>query len=167
MSGGIITAGVTGIFKSFWDQADKLFTSDDERAQAALARLRLEFDRFTLERQPQLYAAMAMLEEAKHPSVFVAGWRPFLGWVAGLSLGWELLGRMLVGFLYTTTALLFGGDLEVAKTATEQLPHADTAVAMSLVGLLFGLVGARMLEKIKGVSRERVKPPKITTDDLL
>ena len=53
---------------------DKLFTSDDEKLsrQEALARLA---------QQP----AMAQIEinkiEAAHRSVFVAGWRPFIGWV--------------------------------------------------------------------------------------
>jgi len=34
-------------------------------------------------------------EEAKHSSIFVAGWRPFIGWICGLGLFWNFLGYPL------------------------------------------------------------------------
>lgn len=30
-------------------------------------------------------------EEAKHASIFVAGWRPFIGWVGGVGLGYTFV----------------------------------------------------------------------------
>jgi hypothetical protein len=30
-------------------------------------------------------------EEARHPSLFVAGWRPFIGWVLGIGVGYAFL----------------------------------------------------------------------------
>ena len=30
-------------------------------------------------------------EEARHASIFVAGWRPFIGWVGGVGLGYNFV----------------------------------------------------------------------------
>ena len=30
-------------------------------------------------------------EEAKHRSLFVAGWRPFLGWILAAAMGWHFV----------------------------------------------------------------------------
>ena len=58
---------------------DNLFTSDEERLdkQAVLERIR---------QKPSLVQAEINKVEAAHRSVFVAGWRPFIGWVCGTGL---------------------------------------------------------------------------------
>ena len=58
---------------------DALFTSDKERLdkKAVLARIA---------QQPTLVQGEINKIEAAHKSVFVAGWRPFIGWVCGLAL---------------------------------------------------------------------------------
>jgi hypothetical protein len=35
-------------------------------------------------------------EEAKNPSVFVSGWRPFIGWVCGAGCAWNWVGLPIV-----------------------------------------------------------------------
>lgn len=37
--------------------------------------------------------------EAQHSSVFVAGWRPFIGWVLGVGIGYSFLVAPLLGGL--------------------------------------------------------------------
>ena len=70
---------------------DSVHTSDEERlkAQAVLKKLDLEelqiLDR-AFERQSEIN-----LVEAKHKSIFVAGWRPAIGWIGGFSLAWQFL----------------------------------------------------------------------------
>jgi hypothetical protein len=61
---------------AFGDLLDKLFTSDDERLdkQAVLARIA---------QMPDQLQVMLTMTEAQHRSVFVAGWRPFIGWCCG------------------------------------------------------------------------------------
>ena len=54
---------------------DGLFTSDEERAKAELS-LNHQLQ------QPHILQALANIEEAKHPSVFVSGWRPTRSWLA-------------------------------------------------------------------------------------
>ena len=43
--------------------------------------------------------------EAKHRTIFVAGWRPFIGWVCGIALAYNFIIRdMLVWYMGAATA---------------------------------------------------------------
>ena len=73
--------------------------------------------------------------EAAHPSVFVSGWRPFIGWVGGTSLAWHFIGRpMAVGAGYP-------------------VPELDLGDLMTITGGMLGLSGMRTAEKLQGVAR--------------
>ena len=58
---------------------DGLFTSDEERLSKKIIMQRLA-------QQPGLAQVELNKVEAQHRSLFVAGWRPFIGWVCGLGL---------------------------------------------------------------------------------
>lgn len=58
---------------------DKLFTSDDERLAREEVLVRLA-------QQPGLAQVELNKVEAQHRSIFVAGWRPAIGWVCAASL---------------------------------------------------------------------------------
>lgn len=74
--------------------------------------------------------------EAAHKSIFVAGWRPFVGWVCGF------------GLLYNVILAPF---LDIWLTVPEV--KADLLYPV-LLGML-GLGGMRSFEKVKRVSREK------------
>ena len=76
--------------------------------------------------------------EAKHRSVFVAGWRPFIGWVCGLALAYNFIIRDL--FIWVI-------DPETVPPAL-QMEHLMTV----LFGML-GLGGLRTYEKLKDKAR--------------
>ena len=80
-------------------------------------------------------------EEAKSASVFVSGWRPFIGWVCGMACAWNWIGLPVVkaGLLVAGHSL----DLRPADL-TEMLPV--------LMGML-GLGGLRTIEKLNGQAR--------------
>ena len=63
---------------------DTLFTSEEERLdkQTVLARVALHADAL----QSRINTA-----ESQHRSRFVAGWRPFIGWVCGMALAWHFI----------------------------------------------------------------------------
>lgn len=96
-----------------------------------------------------LRTGMAQMEvnkaEAQHASVFVAGWRPFIGWVCGLALAWNFIGFDLLNWI----RLAFLPDMP----APPALGGSETLITV-LMSML-GLGGLRTVEKIKGVSRER------------
>lgn len=86
--------------------------------------------------------------EAQNSSIFVAGWRPFIGWVCGLGCAWNWIGLPIGMFI----ASLFGVSMGISQAdLTEMFPL--------LLGML-GLGGLRTYEKVQGVSRESM-PKKI------
>tara|TARA_R100000750_G_C2336201_1_gene92195 strand:- start:669 stop:1055 length:387 start_codon:yes stop_codon:yes gene_type:complete len=81
--------------------------------------------------------------EAVHKSIFVAGWRPFVGWTCGVSLAYHFLLAPILQFSFA----LAGYDQELPKFDFSQL-------STILMGLL-GLGGLRTWEKMNGVAREQ------------
>lgn len=75
--------------------------------------------------------------EAQHRTLFVAGWRPFIGWICGVALAYNFVIRDL--FIW-----LFQGLLETEAPPALQMDHLMTV----LLGML-GLGGLRTYEKIK------------------
>ena len=102
-------------------------------------------DRFTLDKEEkaQLIAEInkAQLEvnkvEAGHTSMFVAGWRPFVGWTCGIALCYHFVLQPFLIFV------LYSSGYQV------DLPVFDmTTLTTILLGML-GLGGMRSFEKVK------------------
>jgi len=79
--------------------------------------------------------------EAANPSMFVAGWRPSIGWVCSLALLYQFVLRPLIEFAY----LAAGHPLA-------NMPGIDNNLWELLAGML-GLGGLRTFEKAKKVTR--------------
>lgn len=78
--------------------------------------------------------------EAANPSVFVSGWRPFIGWVCGSGCAWNWLGLPVL----KAVLIIVGHPIELSPAnLTEMIPL--------LLGML-GLGGLRTVEKVKGVA---------------
>jgi hypothetical protein len=77
--------------------------------------------------------------EAAHPSIFVAGWRPAVGWISAIGLGWQFV---LSPFAET-----------IARWSgwTGTMPTVDTESLMMLVLGMLGIGAQRSFEKFKGV----------------
>ena len=80
--------------------------------------------------------------EARHRSVFVAGWRPFAGWGCGVALWWHFL---LYDLFYWFTSLFAFLPPPPELRGAEDL--------MYLLGGMLGFAGARSWEKSKGLTR--------------
>lgn len=124
--GSIITGITNGL--------DELFTSEEEREAAKLKIT-------TMMQQPHILQAVANIEGAKHRSIFVAGWRPAIGWVAALGLGYQYL------------ILPFAGLINAYADLPADLPDLQSEQLMSLVLALLGLGGMRTFEKYTGVAK--------------
>ena len=81
--------------------------------------------------------------EAAHPSVFVAGARPFLMWIGGAGIGFNLLIHPLLVWVWAFA------HIEGAPP-----PPADLSLVIPIVGLL---IGARTYEKQQGVATKGFK----------
>lgn len=90
-------------------------------------------------------ANLAQLEvnkvEATHKSIFVAGWRPFVGWVCGVAMSYHFIIAPLVQFGFA----LGGVD--------QELPEFDFSQLSTVLMGMLGLGGLRTFEKMKGVAK--------------
>ena len=79
--------------------------------------------------------------EASHRSVFVSGWRPFLGWVSGLSIGYVYLFQPILDMI-----------LQMFQVQVDWVA-LDLGQLMPLVLGMLGLGGLRSFEKAKGLTK--------------
>lgn len=89
-------------------------------------------------------------KEAEHGSIFVAGWRPAIGWVCGMGLAWNFIVQPLISWV----AFLIPGAPDLSGA-----PELNTGELMTILGGMLGLGGLRTYEKRLGVARTGVKQP--------
>jgi hypothetical protein len=80
--------------------------------------------------------------EASHRSIFVAGWRPFVGWTCGVALAWHFV---LAPFI------IFGSAY--AGVPLPDLPQFDMSSLLTVLMGMLGLGGLRSFEKVKGLTK--------------
>jgi hypothetical protein len=125
---------VTGLLDKFIPDADEkarlaheIATMSERHAQE-LARGQIEINK----------------AEAAHKSMFVAGWRPFVGWTCGVALAWHFVGQPLAVF-----------GIAVSGIQTPALPVFEMESLLTVLLGMLGLGGLRTFEKTKQVARER------------
>lgn len=115
---------------------DKFFPNPAERAQAELELLRLKNSGELAELANETSLATAQMainaEEAKSQSLFVSGWRPFVGWNCGFGLSYQ--------FLVYPVLVAYNKDIV----------SLDINTLITLLGGLLGLGSLRTLEKLRG-----------------
>lgn len=92
-----------------------------------------------------LAQAQANIEQAKHPSIFIAGARPAIMWICAFGLGWQ--------FVFLPVAIWY---MTISGQAVI-LPDIETEGLMSLTLALLGLGGMRTFEKKNGTHRSNMK----------
>ena len=108
-----------------------------EKAAAELELVKMAAD-------GELKQVIAQLEinakEAMHPSIWVAGWRPYFGWVGGTAFAYVGIIRPLLHWI----ALIKGWPAP---------PEIDTEFLWVVVSGLLGIGGLRTFEKKSGVAK--------------
>ena len=80
--------------------------------------------------------------EAASKNLFVAGWRPFVGWVCGFGLAYAAILEPLMRFIASVN--------DYAGT----FPIIDTTITMQVLLGMLGLGAMRTREKEKGVNKK-------------
>lgn len=80
--------------------------------------------------------------EASNPSLFVSGWRPFVGWILATGMG----SQFVLGPFVQWASTLAGYPTV--------WPQLDLMPMLTMLGGMLGLGGMRTAEKIKGVARD-------------
>lgn len=89
------------------------------------------------------------IEEAKSGNLFIAGWRPFVGWVCGFAFAYAYLLLPFMQF----AAFTFGTAEMVKQLAL--LPELDLAGMLPVLFGMLGLGALRTQEKLKGAEGNR------------
>lgn len=108
---------------------DKVFTSDDERLSKAEVMAKMQAD--------------ISIAELQTRSIFLAGWRPFLGWVLAVSIAFRII-------IFPLTQWITSSFLNYT------IPNFDTSMDGIMTELIFGmlgLAGMRSYEKQKGLTK--------------
>jgi hypothetical protein len=127
---GSAATAISSIVGKFWP--DK---TQEEKDRMALVMLQA---------QGEINANVAQVQvdqvEAGSKSVFVSGWRPFVGWVCGSACAWNWVGLPIANFV----AAMLHRPLALAPAdLTQMLPL--------LMGML-GMGALRTYEKLNGVA---------------
>ena len=109
--------------------------------QAAAAKLEL----LKMQQNGDLQVMASQMEinkiEAQNPSLFVSGWRPFIGWGCGIAFLYAALFEPFIRFVATVIFKYNGA-----------FPSIDTQLTLQILLGLLGLAGMRSWEKKEGVA---------------
>lgn len=122
---------LTAIIESAKGLISKYFKSSSEKEEAYVALEKLK-------QQPQLLQLMINLAEAKSKSFFVSGWRPFIGWSAGILFAF--------GCFYNLAIYPILSDCGIKAIEVNLGPLLTT------LGALLGFGGLRTYDKVKGTT---------------
>ena len=118
---------------------DRFFPDKEKAAEAQRA-----IESALLENAAQINLAQIEVNkaEAQHRTIFVAGWRPFIGWVCGVALAWHFVGVPVTIFF-----------IAWAGAEVPELPAFDMNSLMTVLMGMLGLGGLRTFEKMKGLTQ--------------
>lgn len=137
---------ITAAFEVGKIAIEKIWPDETKRAEQLykLEKLRQEGDLDHLNSQVKLLLGQIEVNkaEASTGNVFVAGWRPMVGWVCALSLGWTYLGFPIAEYVMAVIG---------HKPILPVLPMQDGMFEL-IFGML-GLGGLRSWEKRKGLTK--------------
>jgi len=109
--------------------------------QASAARLEL----IKIQQNGELAQIVGQMDinkaEAANPHLFVAGWRPFIGWTCGSGFAVQFV----IGPLGEWITNIYGNPV--------QFPQMDIGTMMPLLFGMLGLGAYRTAEKIQGVTK--------------
>jgi len=135
-----IASLVSGLAGPVAGLLDKFIEDKDQKNQLA-------HDIATLADKQAHEQIMAQVEvnkqEAAHKSLFVAGWRPAIGWICGLGM----LSNFIIVPMANFVLALLGHNIEI--------PLIDLATMMPVLMGMLGLGAMRSYEKGKGIAREK------------
>lgn len=82
------------------------------------------------------------IAEASNPSIWVSGWRPFIGWMCGAAFAYKFVLQPFMVFIIVLSGVKFD---------VHSLPILDWGEMSTVLLGLLGLSGMKTFEKLKGV----------------
>lgn len=126
MLGGSVIEGAKGIA----DIVDQFMETPDEKRAAEIVNRKLQ-------QRPDEIQVEINKVEAGHRSLFVAGWRPAIGWICGFALAWGWIIAPILQFLYPEY----------------KMPAIEVGESISLIMAMLGMGALRTYEKRNSLTK--------------
>jgi roadblock/LC7 domain-containing protein len=112
-----------------------------------LAKIQADMQQKILDGVQQMSVAQNQVNtaEAQNKNIFIAGWRPFIGWVCGSGLATQFI----IGPFVTWAATLLKHPVA--------FPTLDMGTLLTLLLGMLGLGGMRTYEKVAGITDPNLK----------
>mgnify|MGYP001212162265 FL=1 len=143
---------VGGIIQAVGQVADDLFTSDDKRNKTDIDSMKVGLDAARVDADLIKGQQAINTEEAKSASVFVAGWRPAIGWVGVVALAYQFLLYPLLTWAWVW--MQAGKWVPMSVTPP---PMLNTDALMVLLTGILGIATTRTFEKVRGVTARKAE----------
>lgn len=135
---------VGGILRVAGTLIDRLFPDKNARDEAKLKLLDMELSGELAKLAKEERLATGQMEvnkaEAAHRSVFVAGWRPSVGWICSGAVAYQFVLHPFLAWYAVVNTIPVP-------------PSIDTGALMTLLMGMLGLGAYRTFEKVKGVAK--------------
>ena len=132
--GGLLGGGKDGALATISKVVDELHTSEEEKLDKKILMQRLQ--QKLAEKQLDVNA-----KEASHRSIFVAGWRPAIGWVGAFALAFEFILSPCIEWYAKFSGMAISA------------PEIQTGPLLAIVTSMLGVAGMRSFEKAKGIAK--------------
>jgi hypothetical protein len=132
--------GIGTVIDSVGKIASDLITTDKERLDMALREKELD-------QRLDIAQIEVNKAEAQHSSIFVAGWRPAIGWIGAAAMAYQFLLYPLMLWGWTWMQ----GIGWIPKELTPP-PVIDSDQLWVILSGILGIAGMRSFEKSKGVA---------------
>lgn len=133
--------GIGAIIDSVGKVASDLITTDKER-------LELELEGRRIDQATDLAQMEVNKTEAQNQNLFVAGWRPAIGWVGALAMAYQFLLYPLLVW-----AWVWLQAEQIVPQDVKPPPMLDTEALWVILSGMLGIAGMRSFEKTRGVTR--------------
>lgn len=130
----LVGGGIGSTVESISKTVDKFIETPDEKraAEIVMAKLQQNADKW----QSEINKV-----EAGHRSIFIAGWRPFIGWVCGIGLCYYFILSPFIA----TIATFFGFE--------GTLPQIAIGPLVSILLAMLGMSASRTYEKLHNLTK--------------
>ena len=133
--------GIGAIIESVGKVASDLITTDKERIQ-------LELEGRRIDQAIDLAQMEVNKTEAQNQNLFVAGWRPAIGWVGAAAMAYQFLAYPLLVWSWTWMQAE-----QIVPQEVKPPPMLDTEALWVILSGMLGIAGMRSFEKTRGVAR--------------
>lgn len=135
---------------------ERLFPDPTKRAEEMrkLEELRQAGDIAQLNAHVQLMLGQIEINkaEAQHKSIFVAGWRPFIGWVGGFALAWQFVVYPMLMWVWKSLEAL--GKI---PAGLEPPPILETGALFAMITGMLGIGTMRSFDKRNGTQTDSIR----------